>query len=218
MLLITQGLQYQYNSQTNLIFPNLSLGYGQSLLLTGNSGAGKTTLLHLITGLLPLQKGSIELDGKSYQTMTSTQMDRFRGRQIGIVFQQNHFIKSMTVQQNLFLNCYLNGIKQEQDLVDHHLQALGLAHKANHKIETMSQGEKQRLALARAAITQPKLLIADEPTANLDDRNCFRTIELFVEHANHHNTGLLIATHDNRLKQYFKNQSELLPHGEFIKN
>ncbi len=97
-MLKTLGLHHQYDKQTILTFPDLQLDYGQSLLLTGNSGSGKTTLLHLITWLLPIQKVNIEVDKLNYQNLSASQMYRFRGSRIGIIFQQNHFIKSMTVR------------------------------------------------------------------------------------------------------------------------
>ncbi len=190
-------------------FPNIDCKAGEHWLLIGQSGTGKTTLLHLLGGLRRTQKGGIEVAGQDLGKLNSDRLDRFRGENIGIVFQQSHFIGSLTVEENLLLALYLAGKKQDKTKVKSLLSRLNLADKLQSKPRQLSQGEQQRVAIARALVTQPKVILADEPTSALDDDNCQEVIQLLETEAKAQNASLLIVTHDQRLKDYFNNTIEL---------
>lgn len=208
-MLKTNNLSYTYDNAVTIEFPNINCKAGEHWLLIGQSGTGKTTLLHLLGGLRRSQKGGITVAGQDLGKLSADQLDRFRGQNIGIVFQQSHFIGSLTVEENLLLALYLAGKKQDKTKVKNLLSRLNLVHKLQSKPRELSQGEQQRVAIARALITQPKVILADEPTSALDDDNCQEVIQLLETEAKAQNASLLIVTHDQRLKDYFSNTIEL---------
>jgi putative ABC transport system ATP-binding protein len=176
------------------------------MLLLGESGSGKTTLLHLIGGLLRNYAGTISVDGIELSTLNESVLDRFRGQRIGFIFQRNHLVNALTVEKNLMLSPYLAGIPVDRQRVGEVLSGLGLAEKRKSKVTELSQGQAQRVAIARALINKPSILLADEPTSALDDKNCDRVIHLLFEAANVNQSTLVVATHDQRLRDKFKNQ------------
>ena len=135
-------------------------------------------------------------------------MDRFRGKNIGIVFQKPHFINSLTVKENLQLAQYISK-KIDKTRISSLLESLGIEDKANKKTLNLSQGEKQRVAIALAIVNSPKLILADEPTSSLDDLNCDKVINLLKYQAAKYKAKLIIITHDYRLKKHFKNTLSL---------
>ena len=135
-------------------------------------------------------------------------MDRFRGKNIGIVFQKPHFINSLTVKENLQLAQYISK-KIDKTRINSLLESLGIEDKANKKTLNLSQGEKQRVAIALAIVNSPKLILADEPTSSLDDLNCDKVINLLKDQAAKYKAKLIIITHDYRLKKHFKNTLSL---------
>ena len=136
-------------------------------------------------------------------------MDSFRGKNIGIVFQTAHFIRSLTVEENLMVAQQLSGNKIDKSLIFNFLQKLNLSHKLKSKPNELSIGEAQRANIARALINAPSLILADEPTSALDDKNAEEVIKLLEQQAAEVNATLLIVTHDGRLKSYFNNQISL---------
>ncbi len=208
-MLKTEGLSYTYDGKNTIHFPNIDCQKGEHWLLLGQSGTGKTTLLHLLGGLRQAQQGSVIVDNQDLKTLNTTQLDHFRGKNIGIVFQQSHFVQSLNIEENLLLAQYLAGNKQDKTIVYNLLKRLNLAHKLKVKPSNLSQGEQQRVAIARALVNQPIVILADEPTSALDDDNCNEVTQLLEEQAKAHNATLLIVTHDQRLKSYFHNQVTL---------
>jgi len=208
-MLQSHTLQFAYNNQTQFQFPDLDCPKGTALLILGESGKGKTTLLHLLAGLLRPSSGTIQIDGTDLTHLTIKELDQFRGKHIGIVFQQSHFIKSLSVKKNLLMAQYLAALPQSTKRVEELLQRLNIANKMNHRPQELSQGEQQRVAIARALINRPKVILADEPTASLDDKNCFKVLKLLEEQADAVQASLIIVTHDARLKQHFSNQIAL---------
>ena len=204
----TKGLNFKYNEQASFSFPDINLGKDENLLIIGSSGIGKTTLLHLLAGLLESNSGSINLYGQDISKLTQHQIDKFRGQNIGIVFQKPHFVNSLTVKENLQLAQYLGNKKDQNRIVDI-LSSLDILDKENKKPKKLSQGEKQRASIAMAIVNSPKLILADEPTSSLDDENCDRVINLLKKQASEFKAQLIVITHDNRLKKHFKKSIKL---------
>ena len=204
----TKGLNFKYNDQASFSFPDINLGKDENLLIIGSSGIGKTTLLHLLAGLLESNSGSIDLYGQDISKLTQHQIDKFRGQNIGIVFQKPHFVNSLTVKENLQLAQYLGNKKDQNRIIDI-LSSLDILNKENKRPKKLSQGEKQRASIAMAIVNSPKLILADEPTSSLDDENCDRVINLLKKQASEFKAQLIVITHDNRLKKHFKKSIKL---------
>lgn len=205
-MLETRQLQYSYDSTNALNFPDITCRRGEQWLLLGQSGSGKTTLLHLLGGLLSPKRGSITINDKDISILRGAALDHFRGRNIGIIFQTAHFVRALTVEENLLLAQELAGNKKDKSLIYNFLEKLNLGHKLKSRPDALSVGEAQRLNIIRALINKPSVILADEPTSALDDRNTEEVIQLLETQAKEANSTLLIVTHDGRLKNYFKNQ------------
>ena len=206
-MLETKNLRFKYDDDSVLSFPDIKTSK-ENLLILGASGVGKTTFLHLLSGLLKPLEGEIDLIGTPISKLTMSEMDRFRGKNIGIVFQKPHFINSLTVKENLQLAQYISK-KIDKTRISSLLERLGIEDKANKKTLNLSQGEKQRVAIALAIVNSPKLILADEPTSSLDDLNCDKVINLLKDQAAKYKAKLIIITHDYRLKKHFKNTLSL---------
>jgi len=203
-MISTQSLYFSYPHQ-ELHFPNIFCKEKESLLILGESGKGKTTFLHLLAGLLKAKSGEIWINQTNITTLKNKELDFFRGKNIGIVFQKNYFVESLSVLENILIAPFLIGQKADKQKALSLLNSLGLFEKRHQKTHQLSQGEQQRLSLARAFINEAKLILADEPTSALDDRNCEQVMVLLEEKAQEHKASLLIVTHDQRLKDRFKN-------------
>tara|TARA_E500000178_G_scaffold340634_1_gene383580 strand:- start:654 stop:1274 length:621 start_codon:yes stop_codon:yes gene_type:complete len=206
-MLETKNLRFKYDNNLELNFPNIKTSK-ENLLILGASGVGKTTFLNLLSGLLKPMDGEIDLLGTKISRLKMSEMDRFRGKNIGIVFQKPHFINSLTVKENLQLAQYISK-KSDKNRVQSLLESLGIEDKANKKTQNLSQGEKQRVSIALAIVNSPKLILADEPTSSLDDLNCDKVINILKNQASKYKAKLIIITHDYRLKKHFKNTLSL---------
>jgi putative ABC transport system ATP-binding protein len=136
-------------------------------------------------------------------------LDRFRGQHYGFIFQRNHLISALTVEKNLLLAPFLAGLKQDHSRVEEVLTQLGIADKKQAAIRELSLGQAQRVAIARAILNKPSVILADEPTSALDDKNCDRVSDLLLSVADQNRATLIIATHDQRLKDKVKNLIQL---------
>jgi len=208
-MLTTRNLSHQYKGSQRFTFPEINCNEADTLLVLGKSGVGKTTLLHILAGILPPTEGTVIVDGVSLYEQKSSAMDAFRGKHIGIIFQKPHFVQSISAVENLSLAQSLIGEKPNKDKINSLLEQLGIAHRASARTHTMSQGEQQRLSIARALINQPKVLLADEPTSALDDDSCNEVISLLEQQAGAAKAALVIVTHDQRLKDVFSNKVNL---------
>jgi len=206
IILETKGLSYSYDGKTKLNFPDIKCQKGERWLLLGQSGSGKTTLLHLLGGLRQSKEGTILINEVNIGKLSTEKLDQFRGKHIGIVFQQSHFVKALTVGENLMLAQQLAGNSISKERIQMLLDRLNIGHKYHSKTHNLSQGEQQRVAIARALVNKPAIILADEPTSALDDTNCDEVIQLLEKQAAEENATLLIVTHDGRLKEKFKNR------------
>ena len=206
-MLETKNLRFKYDNNLELNFPDIKTSK-ENLLILGASGVGKTTFLHLLSGLLKPINGEIDLLGTKISKLKMSEMDRFRGKNIGIVFQKPHFINYLTVKENLQLAQYISK-KSDKNRIQSLLESLGIEDKANKKTQNLSQGEKQRVSIALAIVNSPKLILADEPTSSLDDLNCDKVINILKNQASKYKAKLIIITHDYRLKKHFKNTLSL---------
>lgn len=205
----TDSLSYSYGTEKKIQFSDLTIQTGEQFLLLGESGSGKTTLLHLLGGLLKSQQGSIEVNGTDITKLSESGLDRFRGQHYGFIFQRNHLIGALSVERNLLMAPFLAGLKQNLGRVEEVLSQLGIAEKRRSRIQDLSLGQAQRVAIARAVLNKPSVILADEPTSALDDKNCDRVSDLLLSVADKNKATLIIATHDQRLKDKVKNLIQL---------
>ncbi len=202
-------IKFTYSASNPISFPDFAFEQGEHALVLGQSGCGKTTLLHLLAGLISPDQGTIQVAGVDISNMSGGAMDKFRGANIGVIFQKPHFVKALNVVENIQLAQKLSGGTSDMERARQILSALGLEHKLKSKVTELSEGEKQRVSIARALVNNPKVILADEPTSALDDTNCNAVLELLTQVSKKANSTLLIVTHDNRLKNQFSNKVEL---------
>lgn len=178
---------------------DLTIPRGQFVSVIGPSGSGKSTLLGLIAGLDAPTSGEIELNNQNITRMSEDQLAEFRGQYVGFVFQSFHLIPSLTAYENILVPLEIQGLsgaaKRAQTLLDE----VGLHDRAHHYPSQLSGGEKQRIAIARAFANEPQILLADEPTGNLDSRNGTHVFELLLNLNRERGTTLLLVTHDHQL-------------------
>lgn len=208
-MLQTKNLTFFYNKDTQFAFEELRCDASNVLLITGNSGKGKTTLLHLLAGLLRPKKGEITIDSTNINLLSEQKLDQFRGKNIGLILQQSHFIASLTVLENVVLASWLATGKKATKKAKQLLQELDLETQMHKLPSQLSIGQQQRVSIARALINEPKLLLADEPTSSLDDENAMKVADLLEKLSKEYKAALVIVTHDSRLKNKFSNQIHL---------
>ena len=196
-----KGLRYTYPGSKTIEFDDFTVD--EHCLVLGESGCGKTTLLHLLGGLLRGGNGSITVDNVDIARLSEHELDRFRKDHLGFIFQKNHLITALNVQQNLLLST--NDPSRADELLD----ILNLSQLRSKRVTALSHGQAQRVAIARALMNKPKVILADEPTSALDDRNCNAVVDLLLNVAKDNQCVLLIATHDVRLKSKFHRQIQM---------
>ena len=202
MISIT-SVSHQYGAERAITFADWQVNNGEQWLLLGQSGSGKTTLLHILTGLLKPTAGEIKINDTNLYALSSKKLDEFRGQHIGIVFQKPHLIKSLNISENLILAQSFAGLPTDKNRIEEVLASLDMAHKKNAYPQELSQGQLQRVTIARAVINKPTLLIADEPTSSLDDKNAEAVLALLKEQSELNKATLVVATHDKRVKDAF---------------
>lgn len=205
-MIISKNLKFSYSSQKRFNFPDIHCNDKETLLILGQSGKGKTTLLHLLALLLRPESGEIHIAGNEITSLSSSRITQIRAKNIGIIFQRAHFTGSLSVLDNILLPNYFSGQKQDKKKAQYLAEELGFAEHLAKKTNQLSQGEQQRVSIARALMNNPNVILADEPTSSLDDNNCRKVIELLKTQSALIGASLVVVTHDQRLKDEFSNQ------------
>ncbi|MEM7604122.1 MAG: ABC transporter ATP-binding protein, partial [Myxococcota bacterium] len=209
LMLAIRDLEMAYGGQPVLKLEALDAEAGEQLCVVGPSGTGKTTLLNVIAGLQTPTRGSVRVGDVKVETLTERERDAFRAANVGYVFQGFHLLQALSALENVELATRFGGGKKNRAL--ELLDALGVRHRAQALPSELSVGERQRVAIARALVNGPRLLLADEPTANLDDRAAERALAGLCESAADHDATLLVVTHDSRARERFDRVVELTP-------
>jgi putative ABC transport system ATP-binding protein len=178
---------------------NIHIGHGEAVGLVGPSGSGKSTLMMVMAGLEAVDSGAVVIAGKELGKMSENALARFRGRNIGIVFQSFHLIPTMTALENVAVPLDLAGAEDAEDIARSELISVGLGHRLNHYPVQLSGGEQQRVAIARALAPNPSILMADEPTGNLDEMTGKQIIDLLFAERLKRGTTFVLVTHDGAL-------------------
>ncbi len=204
-MICATNLSYQYPRAEKLLeFPDIELGETENLLIQGPSGVGKTTLLHLLAGLLTPHTGEITIAGCQIHELSNQKLDRFRGQQLGIVLQKNDAIHSLSVWQHLEARLLFSKTSTTFMAMQSLLSELGLTAYKNRKPSQLSQGQLQRLGIALAVVHKPRVILADEPTASLDDVNCQKVMKLLLRQSKKLKANLLVISHDQRIQSSFQ--------------
>ena len=211
-MLICENLSFSIDGHKLFSNIDIKIKKEKDLLITGPSGIGKTTLLSVLCGLQIPTEGSIRYNDISLYSLSENKIDEFRGKHLGIVFQSFNLINAFTIKQNLQIANTAEGSQDTDHLYDL-LERVGLADKSHIKVSNLSIGEKQRVAVARAFIGQPKWIFCDEPTSSLDDKNTDIITNLIKEESLRHKASLILITHDKRV-QSILNFNEILRLGE----
>ena len=213
-MLICENLSFSIDGHKLISDINFNIKNQKDLLITGPSGVGKTTLLSILCGLQKPTEGNIKYNNINLYDLKENKIDDFRGKQLGIVFQNFNLINSFTIKQNLDLANTVS-TSQESDHLYKLLQRIGLAEKSHLQVSKLSTGEKQRLAVARAFIGNPKWVFCDEPTSSLDDKNTDIIVNLIKEESLRSKASLILITHDKRVRSIL-NFSQILNLGEML--
>lgn len=178
---------------------SFSVKQGEFVAIIGPSGSGKSTLLHILGGVDVPTKGSVIINGTDISTLDETNLAIFRRRQIGLIYQFYNLIPILTVEENLTLPLLLDGRKPNQKIIDSLVKTLGLENRLKHLPSQLSGGQQQRVSIGRALMNNPALMLADEPTGNLDSENTKEIISLLKKFNKENNQTLIVITHDERI-------------------
>jgi ABC-type lipoprotein export system ATPase subunit len=192
-----------------LDIPRLELAAGEQVVIRGRSGGGKTTLLNAIAGLTTIDAGRITIKDTQITQLPEVARDRFRARNIGFVFQTFNLLAGFTALENVLLGMTFTGQRQDRHRAAELLKHVGLAHRLTHKPAALSVGEQQRVAVARALVNKPVLLLADEPTANIDPAHQQAVVDLLREACREENVAMLLVTHADEVANQFERVEHL---------
>jgi putative ABC transport system ATP-binding protein len=221
MRLVTDGISLEsvtkyYDPQTRALSEiDLEISKGEWVSIIGPSGSGKTTLLNLMSGLDTPTSGKISIDGVDITLMNQKMLTRFRGENIGLIFQQYHLIPYLTALENVMIAQYFHGTI-DREAAQTALERVGLEHRAKHRPAQLSGGEQQRVCIARALINEPDIILADEPTGNLDMKNGESVIEI-IKKLNGEGHTVIVVTHNMDIAKQAGRVIELVD-GKVISN
>ena len=213
-MLICENILFSIDGHKLISGINLNIQSQKDLLITGPSGIGKTSFLSILCGLQKPNQGNVIYNDINLYDMSENKIDAFRGKELGIVFQNFNLINSFTIKQNLDIANTVSQQSNNDQLYDL-LQRVGLAEKSHLQVSKLSVGEKQRLAVARAFIGKPKWIFCDEPTSSLDNKNTDVIINLIKEESLRCKASLILITHDTRV-QSILNFSQVLKMEEML--
>lgn len=208
MELIDLKKSYQDSVGLVLDIDLFEMDEGQQQALRGRSGSGKSTLLNLVSGLLKPDSGTVRLDGQNLSQLSEAQRDRYRGRKLGYVFQSFHLLQGLTVWENLWLAAALTG-RVVQGRLEQLLHRLDLGSHRQRRPQQLSIGQQQRVAVARALVNQPRLVLADEPTGNLDAELAQKALKLLQDLCSEYSSALLLVSHDQAILSKFERVTSL---------
>ena len=210
-MITAKNIYYSYDNLEVLKGVNLNIKKGEFVSITGSSGAGKTTLLQILGTLDKIQKGSLIVNGKDTQNLSEKEVSKFRNKEIGFVFQFHNLLSEFTALENICLPAYLNGVtrKDAEKKGMELLNLLNLANRTEHKPDELSGGEQQRVAVARALINSPSILLADEPSGNLDSKNADELHHLFLELNKEISQTIVVSTHNAELAKLAQRALEI---------
>jgi putative ABC transport system ATP-binding protein len=194
--MLTSSLIESNLNSSSITFPGITIPKGELLLLKGNSGKGKSTFLHSIAGLVPLLRGYIKIEGHG-EISKNIVPENWRKNAVTIIPQRPLFWQSLTVKENIKLGEWSKGIESENS--EYILEKLGIADLSKKAVNKLSLGQQQRLSVARALLSKVPVVLADEPTAALDEENTSNLLKLFKEHQTETRCSILVSSHDNRL-------------------
>jgi putative ABC transport system ATP-binding protein len=206
-LLSIKQLKFSYTQEPLLEVDSFELAK-ERCFVYGPSGFGKSTLLSLISGILDFQSGEIKLCGEDLKSLSNSKKDKLRGEKLGFIFQNFNLFSYLNVTQNILLPYKMHkrgSLEQAKQLIDR----LGISKIKDQKANTLSLGQQQRVAAARALMGGPQLIIADEPTSALDSQNTKNFMELLIEAQEEQGFGLILVSHDERLKPYFNRELDI---------
>lgn len=210
-LIEVAALSHRYGDREVLQIDQWAVSPAEKHLLLGPSGSGKTTLISILTGILQPTSGQVSVLRQELTGLAPKVVDGMRAKTFGLVFQDHHLVSSLSLEDNLSLALHFAGLPNNIAWMHQLLELLNISHLRHNKPSSLSRGEAQRAAIARAAICKPPLIIADEPTSALDDSNTERVITLFTDLVNEWGAALIVASHDSRLKRHFEKQLSLGP-------
>jgi len=204
-ILKTNGLKKYYNSDSNFVKAldgvELNVEQGEFVAIVGTSGSGKSTLLHMLGGLDNPTSGKVEVDGKELSKMNDDQLTIFRRRNIGFIFQNYNLVPILNVYENIVLPIELDGEKPDKVFIDKIVKILGLTEKLYNLPNNLSGGQQQRVAIARALATKPAIILADEPTGNLDSKTSQEVLGLLKMTSQQFHQTIVMITHSNEIAQ-----------------
>ena len=198
-----RGIKKSYNTLQVLKGIDLDIEKGEVISIVGASGAGKSTLLHIIGTLDKADSGTVNISGTSIQTLSSKSLAEFRNKHLGFIFQFHQLLPEFTAIENVCIPAFIAGVSKKQAIerATQLLDYLGMLSRMEHKPSSLSGGEQQRVAVARALMNNPDLILADEPSGNLDSSNARELHELFFKLRKEFNQTFIIVTHNNELAQ-----------------
>ncbi|MGZ7441914.1 ABC transporter ATP-binding protein [Paenibacillus sp. TH7-28] len=207
-MLSIRGLKKQFQVAGQHIpildIPEWEVHQGEKLAITGPSGSGKSTLLHIVSGLMRPDEGEVQVFDRALQQMSEAARDRFRAKHIGYILQDFHLIPSLTARQNVEITLpRAKGRRERRELIDHWFEQVGLSDRSRHLPSQLSRGQQQRVAIVRALINDPALVLADEPTGSLDWETAEEVTDLLLRLCEGQQHTLLVVTHDLNMADRF---------------
>jgi lipoprotein-releasing system ATP-binding protein len=210
-MLKAKGIKKSYGKLQILKGVDLEVSKGEIITIVGPSGAGKSTLLHIIGTLDKPDQGELEINGVVIKSLSTQKLSAFRNEQIGFIFQFHHLLPEFTALENICIPAFIAGRKKREASIKaaELLELLGLSHRIHHKPNELSGGEQQRVAVARALINNPSIILADEPSGNLDSNNAESLHNLFIDLRDRLNQTLIIVTHNESLANMANRKVEM---------